>query len=139
MHFCVLSQRWAPLSRERAFACVRRLASELTLKWSTLSLNDATLLFAWGRVTSEERVIEHSLKKKKKSWGLAFQDSILCLPLRGRWRSPAGLCLAGLREAALTISKVEWKHTLSYYCLHVVVALDAQDGPLISGRPRLTV
>jgi hypothetical protein len=34
-------------------------------------MNDATLLFAWGQVTSEEWVIEVSIKKK--SWRLAFQ------------------------------------------------------------------
>lgn len=38
---------------------VRRLASEMTLKESRLAaLNDATLLFALGQVTSEARVIE---------------------------------------------------------------------------------
>lgn len=53
-------------------ASVRRLASEMTLKESRLAaLNDDTLLFALGQVTSEARVIESHFFFL--SWGLAFQ------------------------------------------------------------------
>lgn len=41
---------------------------------------------------------------------------------------------AGLREAALSNSKVEWKQILHSTVLMLLVALGAQEGPLMSGR-----
>lgn len=100
-------------------ASVRRLASEMTLKESRLAaLNDDTLLFALGQVTSEARVIESHFFFKLGTCISKIPSS--CFPLGVSW---------AVTGWALIKSKVDWKQILRYN--H---ALGAQDGPLISGR-----
>lgn len=78
-------------------------------------MNDATLLFAWGQVTSEEWVIEVSIKKK--AGDLHFKDSTPLLSPERRVEVPSwAVTVAGLREVALVTSK----QLLHYNCAHTI-------------------
>lgn len=70
---------------------------------------------------SEERDIEISLKKKKKAGDLHFKDSIPLLSPGRKVGVPIwAVTAAGLREATLSNSKVEWKQILHYNCAHAL-------------------